>query len=333
MNIAAITNGPVGESLNIEINTDINNQLHNAFAVRYSANPAENIILDLANVTAECLESPQIFETWHGVSTSASSGAWRIFSNDQYLLASVPSSLLDNLPIDQATEKAYTLVFQQMDTWGYPFLLRTWNFFPDITGMSFGNTNNYQQFCSGRARAYANHSLKTQSYPAATVVGTQQQGLQIYFIAAKLHGIGIENTQQISAFEYPTIYSEDPPLFSRALLHRNQSQQILFVSGTASITGHNTQHEDDVNRQIEVCLNNIEHLLSTAIAEHQFSSISLQDFSQFKVYIKHPDNINTVRTHLQQLLGPSAPIYYLQGDMCRSDLLVEIEALAITQVI
>ena len=102
------------------------------------------------------------------------------------------------------------------------------------------------------------------------------------------------------------------------------------MSGTASITGHDTQFAGDINRQTEICLSNIEQLISTAIHEQGMTPISLSDFSQYKVYIKNPKDIDTVRTHMQQMLGPSAPVYYLQGDMCRSDLSVEIEALAIT---
>lgn len=332
MNTVVTTNGSVEESLSVKINTDINKEVHHPFVVRYSASPADNIIHDLANIPIISLETPQIFEAWHGVSSTASSrsGPWQLYHNDQYLLAAVPNTLLDSLPVDQATEQAYSLILEQIHLWEYPYLVRTWNFFPDITSEGCANANNYQLFCTGRSRAYANIAIQPQIYPAATVIGTHQPGTHIYFIAAKQNGIGIENSQQVSAFEYPSSYSEDPPLFSRALLHRNHNQEILFISGTASITGHSTQFEGDINRQTEMCLNNIEHLVRTAILDHQHANITLQEFSQFKVYIKHPEHINEVRTHIQKLLGISAPVYYLQGDMCRSDLLVEIEALAIT---
>ena len=332
MNTLATTQGTVGESLSVKVKTEINNELHHPFIVRYSAEQADNIIHDLANIPAISLVDSQLFETWYGVSSNASCkiGEWQFFQNEQYLIASVPISLLENMPVDQATEKAYSLVFDQMNSWGYHHLIRTWNFFPNITDEEFAGSNNYQLFCSGRARAYKNQPQQISSYPAATVIGTHQPGVHIYFIAAKQQGIGIENAHQVSAFNYPQTYSQDPPLFSRALLHKNNTQQILFISGTASILGHSTQYSGDINRQTEVCLSNIEHLISSAVNEHHFPKLSLQEFSQFKVYIKNLDDLNTVRTHIYQLLGPSAPIYFLQGDMCRSDLLVEIEALAIS---
>ncbi len=334
MNTSAITHESVSEALNINVNTDITSNLHEFFTVRYSNQPAENIANFLANVAMPSLQSEQIFESWQGAtSRSNNPDGWQLFQNDQYLLACVPETLIANLPIDQATEKAYSSIFEQMQVYGYPFLVRTWNFFPDITSDAYTGSNNYQLFCSGRSRAYEQQCLVEQAYPAATVIGTQETGIQIFFIAAKQSGIGIENSRQVSAFDYPTIYSQDPPLFSRALLHRNQSQEILFVSGTASITGHDTQHAGDIDRQTEICLSNIERLVSTAVNEQNMTAITLKDFSQFKVYIKNPNDIVTARTHIQKILGPSAPVYYLQGDMCRSDLSIEIEALAIIPLI
>ncbi len=334
MNTSAITNGSVSEALNIKVNTDITDGLHEFFTVRFSNQPAENIIHLLANVAIPSLQSEQIFESWQGaINHTSDPDGWQLFQNDQYLLACVPASLIAHLPIDQATEKAYSAIFEQMHACGYPYLVRTWNYFPGITSDGYAGSNNYQLFCTGRTRAYEQQSLIEQAYPAATVIGTQQAGMQIFFIAAKQAGIGIENTLQVSAFDYPSIYSQDPPLFSRALLHRNQSQEILFVSGTASITGHDTQYAGDINRQTEICLSNIEQLIAAAVNEQNMTAISLQDFSQFKIYIKNPNDIDTVSIHIQQILGPSAPVYYLQGDMCRSDLSVEIEALAIIPII
>ena len=327
-----VATGSVGESLAIRINTGLQAELQPPFTVRYSQNPAENIIHGLPTIPLSTFAVDQLFETWQGVTNNPAKqqpDAWQVYCNDQYLIASVPTQPLDQPGIDQATEKAYSLIFAQLNACGYPYLLRTWNFLPEITGANCADNNHYQQFCSGRARAYAKMTAFSQPYPAATVIGTRRGGLYIYFIAARTPGSGIENSQQVSAFEYPLRYSQDPPLFSRALLHRNLSQEILFISGTASITGHSTRYDGDIARQTEVCLANIENLIDTATYEHQFANLSLKDFSLIKVYIKDPGDIDSVRAHMQQMVGSKAAVYYLQGDMCRRDLLVEIEALAI----
>lgn len=329
MALPSINNSSINGSLQLDVHFDINDQLHDAFSLRYSEQPKENIIDDISNISIPCLQADQAFEVWQGVQQSKNNDDWKLYHNNQYLIATVPSTHLQNLTIDAATEKAYTLIFQQLESWGYPYLIRTWNFFNGITDDGYGANNNYQLFCSGRTRAYSNYPIANQAYPAATVIGTNND-LHIHFIASKTSGLGIENTKQVSAYEYPAYYSEDPPLFSRAVLHQNDSQNILFISGTASITSHSTQHEGDINRQTEVCLDNIQHLLNTAIHDHQLPNISISDFTQLKVFIKHSEHIKTVRTHIESLLGTHTSVIYLNGDMCRTDLLVEIEAIAIT---
>lgn len=336
MNTVVNTNEASIERLTFEMNSEINQSLNlnSTFLARFSQHTAENIIHDMLSIPVAPLESEQLIEQWLGVDVSHSAGSndWQYYFNDQYAIAAVPAVLLDDSQIDQATETAYSLIFEKISEWGYPHLIRTWNFFPDITS-GYGAVDNYQLFCSGRARAYRNATPNPTSYPAATVIGTAQPGLYVYFIASKSDGIGIENSQQVSAFNYPREYSQDPPLFSRALLHRNQQQEILFISGTASITGHSTQYADDVNRQMEVCISNIENLLSTAIAEHQFLPTTLQECTHIKVYLRHAEDLDAIRTHIRLYLGPNVPVYFLQGDMCRPDLLVEIEALTFNDLI
>lgn len=327
--------GLANEYLSVDMSSDIQQglNLNETFLVRFSHAQADNIIHDMTSIPTAPLEHVQLIEQWQGLQPSSASTIvdWPFFCNDQYLMAAVPSASLQDTEIDRATETAYSLIFEHINRWGYPVLLRTWNFFSDITSTHTA-LNNYQLFCSGRARAYANNADTPATYPAATVIGTSQPGLYVYFIASKSEGIGIENSQQVSAFHYPPTYSQDPPLFSRALLHRNRRQEILFISGTASITGHSTQFADDVNRQVEVCLDNIENLLSTAIAEHQFANVAVKDCAYLKVYLKHADDLNTVSTHLRLHLGPNMPTYFLQGDMCRPDLLVEIEAIVLNNL-
>ena len=299
--------------------------LEHTFIVNYGA----ETLSSAENVTAPVFGNIRTVELWQGMfdSTNDHHHDWKIYQNDQYLMACAPTQSLIHSSIDQATESAYTQIFKVTEALGFPYLLRTWNYIPDITKLSASN-NHYQQFCSGRARAY-NNSRDNQIYPAATVVGIHKEELIIYFIAGKTAGLGVENPLQVSAYMYPQEYSKDPPLFSRAVIHRNNLQEIMFVSGTASIVGHSTQHECDVVKQLDVCLANIQQLLTTAANKNQFSSISLADMTQLKVYIKNPDDFATVRNHMKKVLGENFNACFIQADLCRDNLLVEIEALAI----
>ena len=50
------------------------------------------------------------------------------------------------------------------------------------------------------------------------------------------------------------------------------------------------------------------------------------DGLKFKVYVRQPSDLDAIERTLSDSLRPSTPIVYLQADVCREDLLVEIEA-------
>jgi hypothetical protein len=45
-----------------------------------------------------------------------------------------------------------------------------------------------------------------------------------------------------------------------------------------------------------------------------------------KVYVRHAADLPVIQAELCSALGSSAPVIYLKADICRQDLLVEIEA-------
>jgi chorismate lyase/3-hydroxybenzoate synthase len=50
------------------------------------------------------------------------------------------------------------------------------------------------------------------------------------------------------------------------------------------------------------------------------------DGLKFKVYVRQPTDLRAIESALAGSLRSSTPIVYLQADVCREDLLVEIEA-------
>jgi enamine deaminase RidA (YjgF/YER057c/UK114 family) len=99
----------------------------------------------------------------------------------------------------------------------------------------------------------------------------------------------------------------------------------LFISGTASIVGHETIHQGDVDAQTRETMANIDALLEEANRVVGPARYSL-DGLKFKVYVRRPSDLDAIEGVLSRLLRPSTPIVYLQADVCREDLLVEIEA-------
>jgi chorismate lyase/3-hydroxybenzoate synthase len=221
-----------------------------------------------------------------------------------------------------AVQQAYTRLVAFCAAQGYPHLLRCWNYFGDIHGGA-GDAERYRQFCVGRHRALATTQGFEQRLPAATVIGSRAPGALVYFFAAREAGLQVENPRQVPAFKYPRSYAPLPPSFSRALLKRWNGPggtEQLFVSGTASVVGHESHHPDNTAAQLKETLANLRALLKAAGAEPQWRAQGL------KAYVRNDGDLDVVRAALERELGREAPLLCLQGDICRTDLSVEIEA-------
>jgi chorismate lyase/3-hydroxybenzoate synthase len=233
-----------------------------------------------------------------------------------------------NTPLRQATESAYRQVFALLDHLRFPHPFRFWNYIADINAHSFG-LERYRQFNLGRQDAFLAHGREVAgNVPAACALGSTHGPLTIAFLAGRVAPLSIENPRQTSAYEYPQQYGPRSPTFSRACLVRLGDEEVLFISGTASVVGHATLHPADVVAQTRETMVNIEAVLAEA---NRLSSRSGFDPANlyYKVYVRHPADLARIRAELTRCVGGAAPkAVYLQADVCRSDLLLEIEATA-----
>ncbi len=226
------------------------------------------------------------------------------------------------------THKAYSEIYECLDNSTCKHLLRTWNFFPQITKHDShrAQQNRYEVFCHGRLQAMQDSGIKTKVYPAATVIGNHENNLQIYFLASDTPGTAIENPRQTSAYHYPVENNYTQPLFSRGLLKTWGKRAHFYVSGTASIIGHETLHIDDVCAQLNESINNVETLVAHANDKHQTQLNAQDDLLYMKVYIRNRGDVEHINQVLAARLSNNTPRALLLGDMCRDNLLVEIEA-------
>jgi chorismate lyase / 3-hydroxybenzoate synthase len=150
--------------------------------------------------------------------------------------------------------------------------------------------------------------------------------LTIYFLASSQAPTAIENPRQVSAYHYPPEYSPRSPTFSRACTLDLTGERMLFISGTASILGHATVHGSDAAAQTRETVRNIEALINEA----NRGADSAQAFSKhdlwYKAYVRHLHDVASVDSALCAALGSAAQVLYLHADLCRADLLIEIEA-------
>jgi enamine deaminase RidA (YjgF/YER057c/UK114 family) len=218
--------------------------------------------------------------------------------------------------------EAYTKLFDFVDGEGFAHILRIWNYFPGITEDDHG-LERYRRFSLGRHEAFVAKHHRIEQAPAACALGSRTGPLSIYFLATRTAGTPLENPRQVSAYRYPRQYGPRGPTFSRAMLGHPGGQPFLFVSGTASIVGHETMHRGDAAAQTRETLANIGALLAEASAA---GFAPRPGEMRLKVYVRHRDDFSVVRNCIAEAFDASGTAIYLQADICRPDLLVEIEA-------
>ena len=155
--------------------------------------------------------------------------------------------------------------------------------------------------------------------------GCAEGPLTIAFLAGRVPPLRIENPRQTSAYHYPAQYGARSPTFSRATLARCGNDEIFLLSGTASVVGHATLHPDDVLAQTRETIANIRAVVGEANRLSSGPGFTLSDL-HYRVYIRHATDLPVVRAELERSVGDAPESVYLNADVCRQDLLVEIEA-------
>lgn len=174
--------------------------------------------------------------------------------------------------------------------------------------------------------------------PASTGIGMSagrfvMECLALDVAKDKIEVTPLNNPEQIDAHAY----SQDvllrgaaaikaAPLFSRGM-SINKDYRMLLISGTASIKGQTTVCLKDPVGQTRTTLENIALVLGQADA-------SLRDIQQARVYVKSDasprrfaERVAAIKSVVEATL-PGIPKLYLVADVCRENLLVEIEALS-----
>jgi chorismate lyase/3-hydroxybenzoate synthase len=269
-------------------------------------------------------------EVWRGRGQVTSHREGRINWNENgdlmfgHMLIDEP----DSSNLDVLIEQAYIEISSFVNSTAYPHVFRIWNYIPGINWIENG-LERYQSFCIGRHAALCLQPDFKLTLPAASAVGTDVPGILVSFVSGNIKPIQVENSRQVSAFHYPPVYSPCSPLFSRAvLMNWNEcNAQQLYISGTSSIVGHETRHTGDIFAQAgETCMN-LDTLLDGVTRNISKKSVRDIALSSLRVYLRHPEQLEPVHEIISRQPGFPENIVYLKADICRMNLLLEMEGI------
>lgn len=283
--------------------------------------------------SAPCLDDPRylrvglapldgdgVIEVWRarGPVQHGRDGDVRWASDGDWLFGAIELAEAAHGGIANATAEAYRQLLDFSQRSAQPQVQRVWNYLADIN-LGDGDDERYRHFCSGRA-AGMNGGFATQ-FPAASAIGRSDgvRTLQVYWLAARAPGQSVENPRQVSAWRYPRQYGPTAPSFARALRAPCVPVQ-LHVSGTAAVVGHASQHDEDLAAQLDETFANLASLFASADAAGGFDARGL-----VKAYVRRREDAAMVGAALDARLPPGTPRMLLLGDICRRELLVEID--------
>lgn len=240
----------------------------------------------------------------------------RVFEDEHaawYMLRVLPDNAIVN-PHDQTRsifEKAHAIL-SECGGGGFPNTVRTWLFADSILSW-------YDQLNKARNQFFENHDIYHQLVPASTGIGT-----------ANFHGKHLATQLLAVRPKNGTVkrYSVDSPLqcpalnyrssFSRAVKLDTRDHSRLYISGTAAIDkAGKTAFVGNAAAQLELTMQVVEALLEHAGMNWSNTVSSLayfkdsRDFGLLDEYCCRRD----IRL----------PHIKLQADVCREDLLFEIE--------
>lgn len=225
-------------------------------------------------------------------------------------------------------------------------VIRTWLYLGDIVGPE-RDTQRYKELNRARTDFFEGISFLADRlppgaqgaiFPASTGIGTDDRDILMSSIALAtdrrdIVAMPLENPRQVSAFDYCARYGQKSPKFARAMALTCGPFGTIFISGTASITESETQHVGNAVAQTHETLDNIAALISQDnLAQHGLPGLGtgLDNLALVRVYIKRQEDYASVRAACEARLG-ELPTIYAVADVCRPDLLVEIEGIAFSR--
>jgi len=275
-------------------------------------------------------------------SFSRDQAQYTVRQNQDVQLISAIVADADRLPVDDfqaCVRNIYLQIYQLLNQSDCPHPWRFWNFVPDILRQEADGLLRYMVFNAGRHQAMlTRHSPRefSSAMVAASAVGAPRQDLVIHLLSGQTPGSPVENPRQVSAFHYSPRYGPLPPCFARATKVTHQQQNHLLISGTASIVGEDSTHQQHFESQCHEVIANFTALLAHAMglpAADDATLISqrsgiLSALRDVRIYLHDVSRRQLAGDILSQCCTKLEHLEFMPATICRPELQVEIEARA-----
>jgi enamine deaminase RidA (YjgF/YER057c/UK114 family) len=229
----------------------------------------------------------------------------------------------------------------------YERVVRTWFYLGGITQPDLDGVQRYKELNRARTDFYRDiqfqcsltePSIPQGIYPASTGIGIQGTNLMASCVALETRRpdaflLPLENPQQTPAYAYHPRFSPQSPKFSRGVALVMDDYVTTWLSGTASVVHSVSRHPDNIQRQTEQTIENIEKLISREnFGFHgvKNAGAGLRDLAKIRVYLKRQEDFHRCKEICERRFG-SVPVIYAVADVCRAELLVEIEGVAFSK--
>jgi len=197
--------------------------------------------------------------------------------------------------------------------------IRTWIYVRDID-------NNYSGMADSRKDYFLEQGLtKDTRYIASTGIEAK---LKEPYSLVSLDAFSISNlqdaqVQRMEAPEYLCPTYDYGITFERGTMVVFGDRAHLYISGTASIDKKGkVLHPTDIKKQTRRTLENIAALLRPYNAD-------LNDMAYLIIYLRNITEVNKVKEILKEYISEKIPMIIVEGAVCRSAWLIEIEGLGV----
>lgn len=247
---------------------------------------------------------------------------------------------MDILTFQQTVAEVYRTVFDQLTRLPTPYPIRFWAFVPSIHADLGAGLDRYMAFNAGRFAAYSawcgGRDALSRSVATGSAVGIEGDRLELHCLASREPGTPVENPRQVPAYRYSRRYGPLPPCFARATsIDDGSGGRRLMVGGTASIRGEDSLHVGDVREQTLETLRNLASLVRSACGAGEAEGVAdselsgwLSRFRELRVYRPRLTDSDAILDVLGRHFAGVTRFELLQAELCRAELLVELEGLA-----